>query len=111
MIQRTERGDRIARHIGDTMMQAHRGAYVSGDELLAFGNDGYAKDERARREVEAALAWAQEKGLTATDFGTDEEGYSWALVFQGGNPDELADLAVAAEEVLWRAWMGDKQPG
>jgi hypothetical protein len=106
-MKQTETGKALAGYLALTISVAHRGAFVRGKELVIFGNDRYQQDSRARREVEAAFAWAREKGLEVTDFGTDpEEGYSWALVCHGGNPDELADLAVAAEDVLWRAWNG-----
>jgi hypothetical protein len=112
-MDQTEKGKKLAEHLGDTLFDAHRSAFVRGGELVVFGNNGYTQDEkgRARREVEAALAWAKERGLTATDFGTSADGYSWAVVFAGGKPDELADLALAAEDVLWRTWNeGDDSP-
>ena len=107
-MDQTENGKALAHHLGETYFQAHRGAFIRGNALVVFGNDGYQQDERARREVDAVLAWGKTQGLRVTDFGTDpEDGYSWVLVFTGAKPDELADLALAAEDVLWRAWHGD----
>jgi len=44
----------VAEFIGDTLFEAHRGVIdLSGGDFLAFGNDGFAQDERAKREVAA----------------------------------------------------------
>jgi hypothetical protein len=107
-LQLTEKGKALAAEVNETMHEAHRGAFVRGQELVVFGNDGYENDSRGRaqREVGKALAWAHRKGLKVTDFGTDADGYSWALVCHGPYP--LPDeLAAEAEDVLWKAWVGD----
>jgi|SRR6516165_5973203 hypothetical protein len=105
----TDKGKALAEHLGDTMFETHRGAFVRREELVIYGNDGYGTDERARREVDAAQKWAIEKALDVTDFGLTEDGYSWALACRGSGhtADELAGLAVEAEDLLWCVWLGD----
>lgn len=109
-MNQTDYGKALAKHVNETIFDSHRGAFIRRDELVVYGNDGYEADElgRAKREVETILAWAKEVGLNVTDFGTDEDGYSWAIVFRGAQPDELAGLAVTAEDVLWDGWGGGK---
>jgi hypothetical protein len=110
-VEQTRKGRALAAHLHNTMPQARCGAFVRGEELVIFGNDGYEKGtkDRARREVEAVVAWAREMGLEVTDFGTSEGGYSWALVCLGlaHTPDQLAGLAFEAEDMLRKAWNGD----
>jgi len=109
----TKKGKALAKHIGERMFQAHRGAFAHRDELVAFGNDGYSKDPRARREVDAVIAWGKENGLEVSDFGT-HHGYTWVVVFRRGPQrfrlDEFSRLACLAEDVLWRAWHGTDNP-
>jgi hypothetical protein len=109
-LQQTKRGKAIATEVDETLFQAHRGAFVRGEELIVFGNDGFENDSkgRAKREVEAAITWAKDCDLEVTDFGTDEDGYSWALVCRStdATDNDLPVLAHKAEDVLWKAWHG-----
>ena len=111
-MNQTDKGKGLAAEVNETMFQAHRGAFVRRGELIVFGNDGYEGDDKGRpkREVEAAVAWAKGHGLEVTDFGTDADGHSWALVCRGGRAHDLRRLAVEAEDVLRKAWVGDN-PG
>src|SRR5262249_9169718 len=63
----TKKGKDLARHICLGMFEAHRGAFPRRNELVVFGNDGYAEDERARREVDATVTWGKENGLEVAD--------------------------------------------
>ncbi len=85
--------------------EVHRGAFWWDEGrrvAVAFGNDGYSTDEKARREVAAVRQLLVEQEGRELGFATDsEDGYCWALAC------ELpADLDPAAlESVLWDAWL------
>ena len=113
-IKQTEAGRRLADYIRATMHHIHRAALVEGDRhVVAFGNDGHAtrKRSRARREVEAALAFARANGLAAVDFGVDTaDGSTWAIRFRPEGAVALwglEGLAEGLDDELWRAWSPD----
>ncbi len=103
----------IVNLIGDEGFPAHRGVvYLRGGDFLVFGNDGYNRDERPRREVESVrrltAGRADELGFSVT-----EDGYSWALMvrFRDGY-----NTAVGQETcrnlltlTLWQGWTGKEQ--
>src|SRR6516162_9314743 len=65
---------------GEEGFEAHRGVIpVRDDTFVVFGNDGYQKDERARREV-ATVRERLAGDAVELGFATDEDGYSWAMV-------------------------------
>jgi hypothetical protein len=67
---------------------------------IAFGNDGYNVDERARLEVEAVRRLIHELGGKELSFATGDDGYSWALACELATVDGVAFL----EGMLWAAW-------
>jgi hypothetical protein len=84
--------------------EAHRGSFWWDEKrriAIAFGNDGYREDRRARLEVEAVRRLLAHWGGKELGFATESEfGYSWALaceVTSKVTPDIV-------EGVLWRAW-------
>lgn len=82
------------------LMSQHRGVLDCGDQFVVFGNDGYAVDERSRREVEIVLDYFKNDS-PIVDVGHD--GYSWAVVvtdYQRKTFD--ADLLT---KMVWNAWM------
>jgi hypothetical protein len=63
--------------------EAHRGAFWWDKKMriaIAFGNDGYTQDDRAKFEVECLHTLLQQWGSKELAFATDhEDGDSWAL--------------------------------
>jgi len=104
----------IADLVGDEGFAAHRGAvHVRDSTFLVFGNDGYTKDERARREVEVIRAETADRA-EELGFATTEDGYSWALLIRY-RVDFDTDAAREAccgllTATLWRTWMGLEDP-
>src|SRR5262249_49099588 len=111
IMRQTVIGRAMARKVGEYLFEAHRGAFFleQCDVLLVFGHDGRQTDSRgrARREVETVVAWARQKKLKVSFFGTDDHGYSWALglCVRGLNPDEQEAIHEAVTDILWWAWM------
>jgi hypothetical protein len=71
---------KIAQFVYDEGFAAQRGVIrATGDDFLVFGNDGYNRDPRAKREVatvrERIVGQAEEIG-----FGLSAGGYSWVLL-------------------------------
>jgi hypothetical protein len=57
-----------------------------------FGNDDYAGEERARREVDLLRERLREQGLEVLGFGVGEGGRGWALLVKARGPDTEASL-------------------
>jgi len=121
-------GAQLAQHISNRLFDAHRGVFVAHDahpvwvrlaakpgDVIAFGNDSFSGDERAKREVAALLSWAEKNDLQPIHFGADPDaGYSWAAVLRPAerrtsilteSGREL--LRRQAVDQLWRAFVGD----
>jgi hypothetical protein len=85
--------NRIAAASANVLMAAafekHRGrAYAGNGVHILFGNDDYAKDERARAEAHDAMQCADELGLRRGEVQTSEsEGYTWALAVECDEAD------------------------
>jgi hypothetical protein len=96
----------IVERISSDCMEAHRGAFWWDEErriAVAFGNDGYVQDRRAKFEVEVLRKYLNVLGGGCRElaFAVDEDtGYSWAMAC------ELAPLATPAllEQFLWAGW-------
>jgi hypothetical protein len=91
----------MAQYVRDNMFEAHRGAMPWKQEgiSVAFGNDGYSKDDRAKSEVARVREYLQERGLPILGFGVDStEGYSWAMLVQTQAHKKLRKL-------VWACWM------
>jgi hypothetical protein len=99
---------KIAERLYEDCFEAHRGAFWWDERrriAVAFGNDGWGVDVRAKREVETVRCLLAESGGKELGFATaGEEDYSWALVCE--LPDDLTPGVL--EGVLWYAWsLGD----
>jgi hypothetical protein len=125
--EQTKGGQALAYWIGDEGFEAHRGAFVlrhrhkqldgcvEPGDLVVFGNDGYAQDVRAQREVEAAVALAVDLNLRVIHFGTTSDSYTWALVLRTQKDKTCPVMTVELEhrmtDCLWRAWVsGETTP-
>src|SRR5262249_41018177 len=95
---------KIVSRLGDDCFEAHRGAFWWQEDrhvAIAFGNDGYSGDGRARAEVEALRHLIAEMGGKELGFATDpEDGYSWALAFELKG----AGVVDVVEAFRWWAW-------
>jgi hypothetical protein len=100
---------RIAAFIHEDLFSAHRGViHLSQGDFLAFGNDGFATDERAKREVAAirsrVAGQAEEMG-----FATDD--YTWVMLLRSpkGHATEAGQEAFRSLLTLamWQAWHGE----
>jgi hypothetical protein len=78
-----------------------------------FGNDNYAAEAKARREVELTRKRLREMGAEEVGFGLSQDGYAWALLvrcddrrYRTGAAKELQRemLKIALEEAVARAW-------
>jgi len=99
----------VAQKVYDTMISAHRGAFAWVDPTyaVAFGNDGYRKedgtagDPRTVAEVEQLRNLAVLDGLEEIGFGTSAAGYTWALIFRTTDAAHLVGLVWRAYEETW----------
>ncbi len=81
----------VVQFIGDQLFEAHRGViHLSCGDFVVFGNDGFATDERAKREV-AVVRERTAGRASEIAFATTEDGYSWALLLR--LPEEHATEA------------------
>jgi hypothetical protein len=91
---------RAANLVGTHLLRAHRGAmpWEAPGTCAVFGNDGYADDPRARREVELVRDHLRSAGLDELGFGVcDEDGCTWALLVRADDHEGLFDA-------VWDAW-------
>jgi hypothetical protein len=96
---------KLANWVHDNLFQAHRGAFTYLGQYVAFGNDGYRTDPRARREAELLREWLAPDGFVEDAFGTsgDAEDYTWVIVAR--NPGGVTlTLTEQLTEAVWNAW-------
>ena len=70
-------------------------AKTAGGHLIAFGNDGGAKN--GEFELYCAELWAQCARIIAR--GVNQNSYSWFVLFEGG-----VDALDECTNVLWQCW-------
>ena len=83
--------------------QAHRGAFVGPDgQLIVFGNDGYAKDERVRRDISLIEEWLSANGFGINPMTLDpEDHYSWAFEVLPPQGLSAKDCVGAVDDAVW----------
>jgi hypothetical protein len=78
-----------------------------------FGNDNYASEVRARREVELIRLRLRDLGAEELGFGLSQDGYTWALLVRGddrrfrtlaGKLMQREMLKIALEQAVQQAW-------
>jgi hypothetical protein len=105
---------KLANVVGDELFEAHRGVvHLKDGNFLIFGNDGFAQDKRAKREVErirqALTGQAEEIGFATSEGDT----YTWVVVVRKGDllteagKTAFASLLVL---VLWTGYRGQPLP-
>src|SRR5262245_18047004 len=96
---------KLVERLSDDCFEAHRGAFWWQEDAgiaVAFGNDGYASDPRAKGEVQAVRRLLDALGGEELAFATDaEDGYSWALACRLDRPGAVEVL----EGLLWQVWL------
>jgi hypothetical protein len=104
-----------AEFAADNLFHVHRGTFRWCGYAAIFGNDGYARDERSRLQVDILRQYLDEAGIEEVAFGLDERtvdpddgtpieaddrGYTWAMLVRPRNAGApLPDL----HELVWRA--------
>src|SRR6266545_2343618 len=96
---------KIVDRLSDECQEAHRGAFWFDETrhlVIAFGNDGHTKDERAKQEVAAVRRYLVEVGGKELGFATNSgSGYSWALICEVKNSKAPEIL----EDIRWATWL------
>jgi hypothetical protein len=101
---------KVADYITQKMLQAHRGVVPWHNQLvIAFGNDGFSKDNASQEVVAGLQAYLKDFPSVATELGfgldTIEPGYSWAMILRAGEDcDNSETAALVLNTVLWGLW-------
>ncbi len=79
---------------GGKMFAARRGAmrWDHAGVTVVFGNDGLARNPRAKDEVAAVRRFIADRGIKELGFATCPGGYSWAFLLQSEDVDSLNRL-------------------
>jgi hypothetical protein len=105
---------RLAAWIHDNLFQIHRGAFPGSvtrlarlpefDGIIAFGNDGYATNERTKEAVDLLRRRLSDAGLKEVGFAVSPEGgFTWVIACQvpsNTSQDEAASLVWA---MVWES--------
>jgi hypothetical protein len=106
MNKRNMKIEQIADHIGETMMESHRGAIPwTRNAVIAYGNDCYSKDKRSQAAVEHLREGLKQTRFIEIAFGTDSDrGLTWAM--QIAFPCEFTAKNVAQQlsKAVWAGW-------
>jgi hypothetical protein len=109
----------LATYVRAKLKDVHRAALLvrctTDGSLVAavFGNDNYAADQNARREVELVRAQIREASIQELAFGLSHDGYTWALLVkadcqgfktQAGKMFRSEMLRTALDDAVWAAW-------
>lgn len=85
-------------------MDMERGAWWIDDEFpacdgecLIFGNDSFASDVRAQKEVAQVVARLNNLAIRVFEFGLGPDGFTWALRVDSDDADLLA-------LIVWDVW-------
>lgn len=82
---------------------------AAGQVVGVFGNDGYATDDRVKKEVDVLRQRLREDSHEEVGFGLSEDGHAWARVV-GPSPRPAfggasgAALAAGLDDAIWEAW-------
>jgi hypothetical protein len=90
---------RAAEHVHEHLFGAHRGA-IPWETLgvsAASGNDGDSLDDRAKAEVGLLRESLRRAGNPELSFGVGGEGYTWAMIVETAEHEDLYAL-------VWDAW-------
>lgn len=82
------------------LMHKHRGVIDCDTCFVIFGNDGYAVDQRSRKE--AAEVWGALKQHDI-QFGLSSDGNTWAFVVTDHSQSHFDREEL--EDLVWTTWM------
>jgi hypothetical protein len=103
----------LALYVKQNMASLHRGAFmvrcVADGSLVAaiFGNDGYAGDEKTRREVGLVREWLREGQVEELGFGLTPDYSSWALLVRADTSRFQTPLGKAFCTEMFKAYLED----
>jgi hypothetical protein len=116
MLHVTDLGKRVAQFVHDNNFEIHRGVlpWDGADTektscVVLFGNDAYSGDDNVDRQARTRAyvhglyaGWSNLLAEGGVEFGTDSEGYSWAIVLHlpKGSGQRKAVL-VFLRELVW----------
>lgn len=128
-LNRTERAAGFAELMSVTNFESHRGAMrckqfdtAKTDCVALYGNDGYSPLPGAVVESDAAsradyrartmayvhglyVGWSNLLPEGAVEFGTDEDGYSWAILLH--LPKRPINLPMLLRSMVWDLWQAN----
>ena len=85
----------MAQYVSDSSFDIERGAILDyrAGVCVAFGNDGFAGDQRSKDEVHRVSDALNRLGIKILGFGTDpRDGYSWAMLIETSDIEMLRTL-------------------
>jgi hypothetical protein len=95
----------VADEVTERLFHHHRGAYADeGGGIVVFGNDGFAKDHRSRREVAHVVGVCLHLGLDLEAFGVCGEGCTWALVVSCPSEESVEAITAVLHQETFAAW-------
>lgn len=103
----------LATYVRQRLADVHRAALLvrsskDGTVLAAiFGNDDYARNSTARREVELVRQQLRDAGVQEMAFGLSPDGYSWALLVKAENQGLQTKVGQAFRTEMLRAYLDD----
>ena len=128
-MNRTERAAAVARFMCEEHFESHRGAFrwkkfdtAKTDCVALYGNDGYSprpgtvveregeaeSDYRARTMAYVHglyVGWSNLLPEGAVEFGTDDDGYSWAILLH--LPKRPINLPMLLRSMVWDLWQAN----
>jgi hypothetical protein len=129
-LNRTERAAGFAKLMSVTNFESHRGALrwkkfdtEKTDCVALYGNDGYCPqpgavvesvgiesnaDKQARTMAYVHglyVGWSNLLPEGAVEFGTDDDGYSWAILLH--LPKRPANLPMFLRSMVWDLWQAN----
>jgi len=96
-----------AEFINEFWFPAHRGCLQAREHFVLFGNDGYAEDTKAKREVELVTNELDRLGRTTRAFATSADGYTWVIVVDDRSwvcDKPLQGDQATFHRIVWNAW-------
>ena len=109
----------LATYVRQRLADVHRAALLvrsskDGSVLAAiFGNDDYARNVTARREVELVRQHLRDAAVQEMAFGLSPDGHSWALLVKADNHGlgtkigqqfRTEMLRAYLDDAVWAAW-------
>lgn len=82
------------------LMHRHRGVINCGSYFILFGNDGFSKDQRSRKE--SADVWGRLRQYD-TESGLSSDGNTWTLILTDHSRTLFDEEEL--EQLVWDTWI------